>query len=90
MSNVIEFLEKMGSDARLRHSGTGQIAATLQQSNLDPELAAAILAGDQKRLEVLLGARTNVICGMAPAEEEQQPDKDREEEEIRPARAAAG
>ena len=70
--------------------GTGQIAATLQQSNLDPELAAAILAGDQKRLEVLLGARTNVICGMAPAEEEQQPDKDREEEEIRPARVAAG
>jgi hypothetical protein len=88
MSNVIELLEKMGSDARLRHAGA---AATLQQANLDPALAAAILAGDQARLEALLGARTNVICGMAPAEEE-QPSKDREEEEIRQtyARVAAG
>lgn len=90
MSNVIEFLEKMGSHASLRHASSAELAAVLGRQAIAPELQAAILAGDQRRLEAVLGARTNVVCGMAPAEEESpSKDKDKEEEEIRSVAAAA-
>lgn len=91
MSNVIEFLEKMGREAQLRHASAAELATALNQQAVDPELHAAILAGDQRRLEAVLGARTNVICGMAPAEEEApSKDKEKEEEEIRFAAVLGG
>lgn len=86
MSNVIEFLEKMGSHAPLRHASAVEVKLALQGQAIAPELQAAILAGDQRRLEAVLGAHTTVVCALAPAEEE-SPSKDKEEEEIRYAAA---
>ena len=46
MSNVIDFLERMGADAALRVAGSEGLAHELAASAVDADLAAAILAGD--------------------------------------------
>ncbi|WP_313918704.1 hypothetical protein [Tahibacter sp.] len=84
MFNVLKFLERAGGDSRLRNASTSELSAALQHQSLDAELREALVARDQKRLEQLLGARTNVVCGMAPAEDD-APSKKEEEEEIRSA-----
>ncbi len=82
MSKVIEFLNSMGGDAQLRYADATQLAAALDSTQIGSELRDAILGCDQARLAMLLGARTNVICGFAPAkdddEQEQSPDDDEE------------
>jgi hypothetical protein len=64
MSTVISLLEKMGQDANLRYADKTTVTA-----ELDPALAAAILAGSQEQLAAVLGARTNVVSGIFAAEE---------------------
>lgn len=61
MSNVIDFLEKMGQDAQLRHASQDAVQLALANAQVEPELRAAILANDQKKLEALLGGNT-VSC----------------------------
>ena len=72
MSNVIGFLERMGRDAQLRHAGNEEMQSALNGAIFDPEMQAAILQGDQSVLEELLGARTNVMCLVAPAREDEE------------------
>jgi hypothetical protein len=75
VSNVINFLEKIGQDAQLRHASTGEIEHALNNAQIDQQLQAAILDRNQQQLEILLGARTNVVCGLgSPA-----PDDDKED-----------
>lgn len=86
MSNVIDFVERMGQDAQLRHASMGDVELALVQAQLDPEIRAAILARDQEKLELLLGGG-NVCCALCPAEEEEEKDAPeeappREEDEI--------
>lgn len=73
MSNVIDFMERMGQDARLRHASLGDVELALVQAQVDPEIRAAILAKDQQRLEELLEGR-NVCLALCPAEEEEDDD----------------
>jgi hypothetical protein len=75
MSKMIEFLEAMGSDAQLRHADSAGLARAMDLAEVDAGLRAAILAGDQARLEQLLGARTNVVCGFAPARDDEDQEK---------------
>jgi hypothetical protein len=86
MSKVIEFLAALGADARLRDAGQSEIDTIMIQSDIGPELRAAILAGDQEGLETLLGAKTNVCCMVhAPEDDEEEegddpaPDEDDED-----------
>ncbi|HXS04585.1 MAG TPA: hypothetical protein VN731_08915 [Rhodanobacter sp.] len=86
MSNVIDFVERMGQDAQLRHASMGDVELALMQAQIDPEIRAAILAKDQRKLELLLGGG-NVCCALCPAEEEEEQDEPkeapaREEDEI--------
>lgn len=83
MSNIIDFLARVGSDSRLRHAGAAQLGRELDLARIDQDLQAAILAGDQARLEAVLGARTNVICGLSPAEQDDAPAPVDDDEEIR-------
>ena len=82
MSNVIDFLERMGQDAQLRHASRSEVELVLKDAQIDPELQAAILAKDRATLETLLG-HVNVCCMLAPAkedeEEEESPSRDDEE-----------
>jgi hypothetical protein len=85
MSNVIEFFEQMGRDSRLRSATGPELEAALIGAGIEPNVRAAILAGDQERLESLIGASHN-ICNMinVPEEEEESEEEggeDKEDEE---------
>jgi len=68
MSNVIEFLEKMGQDASLRHADIVQIKQAMTAACLSVEAQAAIAAGDHEQIESLLGAKHNVCAIVFPVE----------------------
>lgn len=88
MSNVIDFLERMGQDARLRYAPQREVEMALASVPIDPELQVAILAKNQLELEVLLG-HGHICCVMFPAEEEEDgpseesPSRDDEEISLR-------
>lgn len=81
----------MGQDARLRHAPASDVELALAQAQVDPEIKAAILARDQRRLEILLEGR-NVCLALCPAEEEEdggaEETPSRDDEEI-PSESAA-
>ncbi|THD10021.1 hypothetical protein [Rhodanobacter lindaniclasticus] len=66
MSNIIDLLEKIGQDARLRHASSDDMDQVLTRAEIDPEVQAAILAKDQSRLEDLLAA-SNVCLALIPS-----------------------
>ncbi len=79
MSVVIQLLEKMGQNSELRYADAGQLAQLM--ADTDPKLVAAVTAGDQQAIEALLGARTNVICGVHPAQEPQDDEPEQQPED---------
>ncbi|HUW52536.1 MAG TPA: hypothetical protein VMV99_03835 [Rhodanobacter sp.] len=85
MSNVIDLLERMGQDARLRHASQDEVELALAGAQIDPELRAAILAKDQRKIEELLG-RGHLCCLMVPGKEDEDDDSEespsRDDEEI--------
>lgn len=77
MSNVIDFLERLGNDAQLRHASEVEIERAMTRAAIDPAVREAILAGDQRRLEALLGATPNVCCMIySPAREDDDESED--------------
>jgi hypothetical protein len=84
MSNVIQALTQMGSDASLQIEKNQQaIVQLLITTEVDAEQAEAIINKDITLLERQLDVRLNMVCGVAPAEdddEEEGDDKDSSEE----------
>ena len=76
MSNVIGFLERMGQDSQMRHATREATELSLVRAEVEPALRAALLEGDQVGLEELLGARTNVVCLIAPSKEDDDGESD--------------
>lgn len=54
MSNVIEFLEKLGSDARLFQAAKDEVALALADAKVDAAVGEAILARNVDELQALL------------------------------------
>ena len=81
MSNVIDFLERFGRDAELRHASDEAVEAALTQAGIEPALRLAIVGKDQGALERLLGADTNVCCLVNKPDEEEEEDDDVEEDD---------
>jgi hypothetical protein len=79
--NVIDFLERFGQDAGLRHAPGELIEVALQSAGIDPGLRAAIIAKDQRALEALLGVNTNVCCLVHKEEDEEEEDDTDEDED---------
>lgn len=78
MSDVIDLLERMGQDAQWSHASQGDIQSALAETDLHPELRAAIAFGDQKTLELLIGL--SPLCGMfMPGKEDEKEDEENEE-----------
>ena len=80
MMDVIEFLDQLGRNARLRHAAPAELERAIAAAGIAPEVRSALLAGDPLRLGELLGAQPNVCCRVVkpdPAE----PDEDEEEDE---------
>jgi len=60
---------------------SGALAVALSEMELDQETLTALVSGDTAALTSLLGASSNVVCGLFPGkeeeeEEEESPDKD--------------
>jgi hypothetical protein len=62
MSNVIEFLERMGQDAQLRHATHTNIEKELVSKHIEPMIRSAILAKDSEQIEALLGVNNKLCC----------------------------
>ncbi|GAA0889111.1 hypothetical protein [Rhodanobacter soli] len=74
MFDVIDFLERMGQDAQLRHASQDEVGLALSSAEIDPELRVAILARDEQGLQALLG-QDPFCCLINPA----KPDEEQEE-----------
>jgi hypothetical protein len=73
MSDVIDFLEKLGQDSTLRHASRSQLAAALSSAGFSSQLQAALMGADQGAVAGILGADTNVCCMVnAPLQEEEE------------------
>lgn len=81
MSNVIDFLERLGQDPELRNATGDEIEAALCEAGIEPGLRQAILGDDRLALEKLLGADGNVCCVVFKEDEEEEKEGDEEEEE---------
>jgi hypothetical protein len=83
VSNVIDFLQRLGQDADLRHAPRAALELALGEAGIDPALREALLGADQRKLESLLGADTNVCAMIAPGkkEEDEEEDDDLEDDE---------
>ena len=81
MSNVIEFLEKLGQDSRLRHATSTEVDQALLRAGIDPAVRAAISGSDWRMLEALVGATHNIFCGINVPEEQEEDDEEEREEE---------
>jgi hypothetical protein len=82
VSEIIDFLEKLGQDAQLRHGSEGEIRAALAVAAIEPGAATAILAGDRRTLERQLAARSHVCCLIyAPRREDDEEEEGDEEHE---------
>jgi hypothetical protein len=46
MTDVIDFLERMGQDAQLRHASLDDLQQALNSAEIAPELQTVILAGN--------------------------------------------
>jgi hypothetical protein len=84
VSNVIDFLQRLGQDADLRRAPRTALELALAETGIDPALREALLRADQRKLESLLGADTNV-CAMSPGkkedDEEEEDDEDFDDDE---------
>ncbi|MGH8158009.1 MAG: hypothetical protein ACREPQ_07805 [Rhodanobacter sp.] len=79
MTDVIDFLERMGQDAQLCHGSQDEVELALTSAEIAPELQAAILAKDQTSLETLM--RQAPVCGyFLPGKEGEEEEGDEDEE----------
>jgi len=60
MSDLIDFLERMGSDSQLRFATQPGLEEALLHAGIAATARSAVLTGDQRRLESLIGVRHNV------------------------------
>jgi len=74
MSNIIEFLEKIGQDSRLRNAAGLELQAAMSQAGIDPAVHAALAGADRHSLEAHVGATTNVCCMVHAAEDDSEGD----------------
>ena len=80
MTEIIDFLQKLGQDAQLRHAGYGEIRAALAAARIDKVAADAILAGDERTLAQYLAAPSEVCCliFVPQREDDEEPQKEDE------------
>ena len=69
MTTLIEFLEKMGSDAQLRGSSSEDLVRTMETAGIDAAAREALLSHDQRDLEELMGASANVFASLEAPED---------------------
>jgi hypothetical protein len=79
VSNVIDFLQRLGQDADLRHAPRTALELALAEADIDPALREALIGADQRKLESLLGADTNVCAMVSPGKKEEDEEEDEDD-----------
>lgn len=80
MTDVIDFLERMGQDSHLRHGSQDEVELALASAEIAPELRVAILARDEQGLQALLG-QDPFCCLISPAKPDEDEDEEQNEEQ---------
>jgi hypothetical protein len=70
MGDVIEFLERMGRDAQLRHASEEVLEQAMRDAQMSPRARATLMGGDRAELEALVSAVANVCCVVNAPEQE--------------------
>jgi hypothetical protein len=84
--SVISLLQQIGENAHLMQASNDQLATFLEPAELSNAMQSALIVGDHAKLTQLLGARINVVCGMAaPDQNDDQKDNDKEEDKDNPS-----
>lgn len=78
MKNIISFLEELGKNADLRLDRV-DFESILNNDDFDVAARDAILNKDQQALEMILNARSKIVCLLVPAKEDEDDNKDEEE-----------
>ena len=76
MSNVIRFLEKMGSEARWSDASKDELELALMKAEVEIPLRAAILDKDVAQLQILLQQKPFVSLVIPGEEEEEEEGED--------------
>ena len=76
MSNIIEFLEKLGQSAPLSDQSEAEFSASIEALELDDAARDALMARNSEALNELLGGRMQMMCLLFPAEGEENKDDD--------------
>ncbi len=82
MSNVIDFLERMGKDATLRRASSDEVALALAEAGVETPLHPAIVARDASALQALLKQGVFFATQMPSREDEESEPLDEEEENL--------
>lgn len=78
MSNVINFLERMGQDAGLCHLSGAELDMALDDAGLAPAIETAIRNQDAGQLEALMG-QVPLCAAFFPGEDEEEREEEKEE-----------
>jgi hypothetical protein len=81
MSSIIDFLEKMGGDAQLRHASPDDIAQALAETQIDSALGAAIIARSTSQLYALMRQGPLFCIQTTPGKEDEKEEEGEEDEE---------
>lgn len=81
MSNVIQFLETLGSNPALSRLSAAEYAANVATLDADAKQRQALLVRDHATLSDLVGGRQRMFCSVYAPDEEQKDDNQREHEE---------
>lgn len=82
MSSVIEFLEKMGSEAQWREASQSDVEIALAEAQIEAPFCEAILTRDTSKLEALLQKTPlfSIMVPGAPDEEEEEGEEDEDDD----------
>jgi hypothetical protein len=84
MSNVVQFLEALARNPK--PLSAEDFAVAIADAGLEPAARQALLARDADVLNQLLGGRISMMCLIAPAENDEPQEEEREGEEETPDR----
>ena len=78
MSNIIRFMEELGSTASLKHMAETELVTMLREQGVNVDTKRSIVSA----VEFAIDARNNVVCGVFPAEEpgKEQPNDDEDDD----------
>lgn len=80
MLDLIDFLERMGGDSETRFVTGPELEEALRRAGIKPAVRSAVVAGDQLRLESLMGT-SPIVCSLINVPDEEEEEEDEEEEE---------